>query len=116
MLFFYMFSIIGIQLFGGDIKYGNETKLTDDASVPHDYLLMNFNDFEAATTTLFALTVVNNWQFIAAEYVSFYDGNQFVLIYFILFYLGSVVIIFNIFIAVVLDMHSYTENLHEQQA
>lgn len=54
-------------MFGGKIYKGSD-KIVQDASIPNNYHLMNFNDLLSSLCTLFALMVVNNWMIIARMY------------------------------------------------
>lgn len=63
---FYVFGIIGIALYGGQIKRDTPSNLK---GISADYYLMNFNDMPSAFGTLFALMIVNNWMEIVSMYV-----------------------------------------------
>jgi len=79
--------------------------------MPTDYVLFNFNDFESSLGTLFTLMMVNNWNTLSMQFVKVSDGNTNVLLFFVCFYFASVVIVFNVIIAVILDMHASVERL-----
>jgi len=57
---FWVFTLIGMYLFGGKVQKNLEV-ISNDSSIPDNYHLMNFNDMLSAFITLFALMVVNNW-------------------------------------------------------
>ena len=56
--------------------------------------------------------VVNNWHVIAQIYVNI-TGHRFVLWYFIVFYICSVMIMLNIIVAFVIDMYSSVDTLNK---
>lgn len=114
MTVYYIFSVIGMELFGGKV---NED-LTDDlvnAGVPAIYIYNSFNDFGSGLVTLFELMIVNNWQFVVAMYETAL-GTTYVRWFFVLFYFLSVAVVLNIVVAFALDMYnSYYELFRSRQ-
>ncbi|KAL3714984.1 hypothetical protein ACJRO7_006830 [Eucalyptus globulus] len=106
------------QIFGGMVNAGN-SKLEETDLAADDYLLLNFNDYPNGMVTLFNLLVLNNWQ----EWMQSYKeltGTSWTLIYFISFYLITVLLLLNLVVAFVLeafftemDLES-SENCEEQ--
>lgn len=92
---------LGLQLFGGIVNAGNSdlegTDLDDS-----DYLLFNFNDYPNGMVTLFNLLVMNNWQVWMQSYTEL-TGTSWTLIYFVSFYLISVLLLLNLVAAFVLE-------------
>ncbi|CAA6661126.1 unnamed protein product [Spirodela intermedia] len=92
---------LGVQLFGGIVNLGNpnveSTSLSDD-----DYLLFNFNDYPNGMVTLFNLLVMGNWQVWMESYRDL-TGTSWTLIYFVSFYLITIVLLLNLVIAFVLE-------------
>ncbi|XP_052484535.1 two pore calcium channel protein 1 [Gossypium raimondii] len=92
---------IGVQIFGGIVNAGNPaleaTELTDD-----DYLLFNFNDYPNGMVTLFNLLVMGNWQVWMQSYKEL-TGTSWSLVYFISFYLVTVLLLLNLVVAFVLE-------------
>lgn len=76
---------------------------------------MNFNDFLSSMLTLFALMVVNNWMVIVDLYVQVSDDNNWVRVFFCLFFYFSVIIGINIVVAFAIDMYSSVERLDEER-
>ncbi|KAL6614740.1 hypothetical protein ACP70R_037010 [Stipagrostis hirtigluma subsp. patula] len=66
------------------------------------YLLFNFNDYPSGMVTLFNLLVMGNWQ-IWMESYEHLTGSSWSLIYFISFYLISVLLLLNLIVAFVLE-------------
>ena len=58
---FYVYGIIGIQLYGGKIRAFDE-RLVPLSYGQACYWSNNFNDFPSALAVLFELMIVNNWQ------------------------------------------------------
>ncbi|XP_024022354.1 two pore calcium channel protein 1A [Morus notabilis] len=92
---------LGVQIFGGMVNAGNPkleaTDLADD-----DYLLFNFNDYPNGMVTLFNLLVMGNWQVWMQSYKDL-TGTSWTLVYFISFYLLTVLLLLNLVIAFVLE-------------
>mmetsp|Transcript_6666 Transcript_6666/g.15845 ORF Transcript_6666/g.15845 Transcript_6666/m.15845 type:complete len:773 (-) Transcript_6666:49-2367(-) len=67
-LVFYLYSTVGVQVFGGRIRLDvSSLKHVDFAKAGGvGYWANNFNDFASGVVTLFELMVVNNW-FVIAE-------------------------------------------------
>ncbi|EXB37988.1 Two pore calcium channel protein 1 [Morus notabilis] len=88
-------------IFGGMVNAGNPkleaTDLSDD-----DYLLFNFNDYPNGMVTLFNLLVMGNWQVWMQSYKDL-TGTSWTLVYFISFYLLTVLLLLNLVIAFVLE-------------
>ncbi|KAL3714981.1 hypothetical protein ACJRO7_006829 [Eucalyptus globulus] len=106
------------QIFGGMVNAGN-SKLEETDLAADDYLLFNFNDYPNGMVTLFNLLVMNNWQDWMQSYKEL-TGTSWTLIYFISFYLITVLLLLNLVVAFVLeafftemDLES-SENCEEQ--
>ncbi|OWM78652.1 hypothetical protein CDL15_Pgr002823 [Punica granatum] len=96
---------LGEQIFGGIVNAGNiklnSTALYDD-EYPFPYLLFNFNDYPNGMVTLFCLMVMNNWQDWMQSY-KVLTGSSWTLIYFVSFYLITVLLLLNLVVAFVLE-------------
>ncbi|AQK97314.1 Two pore calcium channel protein 1 [Zea mays] len=66
------------------------------------YLLFNFNDYPSGMVTLFNLLVMGNWQVWMESYAHL-TGSSWSLVYFISFYLISVLLLLNLIVAFVLE-------------
>ncbi|XP_051135328.1 two pore calcium channel protein 1A [Andrographis paniculata] len=92
---------LGVQIFGGVVYDGNmdldRTDLKDN-----DYLLFNFNDYPNGMVTLFNLLVMGNWQAWMQSYKEL-TGTAWVYVYFISFYLITVLLLLNLVVAFVLE-------------
>ncbi|KDP24122.1 hypothetical protein JCGZ_25779 [Jatropha curcas] len=92
---------LGIQIFGGLVNAGNpDLESTDLAE--SDYLLFNFNDYPNGMVTLFNLLVMGNWQIWMQGYKQL-AGSSWTLVYFISFYLITVLLLLNLVVAFVLE-------------
>ena len=111
---FYTFSIIGMFIFGGKIQTTTYT-IVYDASIPIDFVLMNFNDLISSFVTLFALVVVNNWYVIVNVNVAAVDGNELYRLYFLAFYYFGVLIGINILISFAIDTYGAVLRLEENK-
>ncbi|XP_062217754.1 two pore calcium channel protein 1 isoform X2 [Phragmites australis] len=92
---------IGLQIFGGIVYTGNP-KLEETDLFSNDYLLFNFNDYPSGMVTLFNLLVMGNWQVWMESYAHL-TGSSWSLIYFVSFYLISVLLLLNLIMAFVLE-------------
>jgi two pore calcium channel protein 3 len=115
LVFYYFFAIIGMELFGGKIKYYgyNENSQSSVEKYCGDYRLQNsefyrdrycsnnFNDLFTSLVTLFQLMVVNQWHVLAQGFVLV--TSKVARIYFFLFHFVCVTVILNIFSAFVIE-------------
>ena len=101
-LLFYTYSVIGMLLFGGDLSKA----AFEETSAPNYYYLMNFNDFGCAMVTLFHQMIINNWFITVDMYVAIKGGQNWYRLYFVSFWIITVLIMFNTFIAIILEIHS----------
>ncbi|KAL1817507.1 hypothetical protein DCAR_0521954 [Daucus carota subsp. sativus] len=95
-----MYCSLGVQIFGGLVNSGNphlsETDLADN-----DYLLFNFNDYPSGMVTLFNLLVMGNWQAWMQSYRELTSAWSY--IYFVSFYLVTILLLLNLVVAFVLE-------------
>jgi len=96
-----MYCSLGLQIFGGIVYAGNPT-LEETDLFNNDYLLFNFNDYPSGMVTLFNLLVMGNWQVWMESYWQL-TGSSWSLIYFVSFYLISVLLLLNLIVAFVLE-------------
>ena len=111
---FYIFSVLGMYLFGGMSKIDFAT-FSRDQSIPDNYYMDNFNDLACSFVTLFTLMVVNNWMVQVQMYVDYKNGDTSYRIFFIAFYYFSVLIGINIVVAYTIDMYTSVERLDEER-
>ena len=121
-LLMFVFSSLGLQLFGGLI-----TTDTSGALVPAElvealaesdfgtngYYANSFNDLPSGILTLFELSVVNNWFVIADGYVAVRGKHA--RWFFVVYYMLGVVVALNIVVAFVLDAYSAIEESAQQE-
>jgi len=100
IVIYYTFGLIGVASFGGKISISvPELNNTSYQNLNYNYAI-NFNDFGGAMITLFCLMVVNNWNVIM-EAFAIVSGEG-VQVYFIAFWICTVVITLSVVLAVVL--------------
>ncbi|VTJ51203.1 Hypothetical predicted protein [Marmota monax] len=106
---YYVFAILGINLFQGAIVApANDSLAHDNGSAPCgsfeqlEYWANNFDDFAAALITLWNVMVVNNWQVFLEAYERY--AGRWSLVYFVLWWLVSSVIWVNLFLALLLEV------------
>ncbi|KAG7011975.1 Two pore calcium channel protein 1B [Cucurbita argyrosperma subsp. argyrosperma] len=96
-----LYCTLGVQVFGGLVNAGNATLSLTDLD-EDDYLLFNFNDYPNGMVTLFNLLVMGNWQAWMQSYKEL-TGSIWTLVYFISFYLITVLLLLNLVVAFVLE-------------
>ncbi|XP_021541268.1 two pore calcium channel protein 2 [Neomonachus schauinslandi] len=118
---YYIFAIMGINLFRGVIVApGNGSLAPDNSSATCgsfeqlEYWANNFDDFAAALITLWNVMVVNNWQVFLDAYGRY--SGPWSKIYFVLWWLVSSVIWVNLFLALILEnfLHKWDRCSHLQ--
>nr|AAI41196.1 Two pore segment channel 2 [Mus musculus] len=118
---YYVFAMIGINLFRGVIvPPGNSSLVPDNNSAvcgsfeQLGYWPNNFDDFAAALITLWNVMVVNNWQVILEAYKRY--AGPWSMVYFVLWWLVSSVIWINLFLALLLEnfLHRWDPQGHKQ--
>lgn len=111
---FYVFAIIGMELFHNKIKYFGYQNITDPSHLycgnpllngsvfyQSQYCSNNFNNILHTFVVLFELMVVNQWHVLANGFVLV--TSKAARIYFFVFHLTCVIIVLNIFTAFVLE-------------
>ncbi|XP_035578627.1 two pore calcium channel protein 2 isoform X5 [Zalophus californianus] len=118
---YYVFAIMGINLFRGVIMApGNGSLAPHNSSAPCgsfeqlEYWANNFDDFAAALITLWNVMVVNNWQVFLDAYRRY--SGPWSKIYFVLWWLVSSVISVSLFLALILEnfLHKWDRRSHLQ--
>ncbi|PIK46026.1 hypothetical protein BSL78_17116 [Apostichopus japonicus] len=120
LVIYYVYAIIGMELFAGKITYygypSEETaeifnksllycgnpKLNGTEFYRDHYCNNNFNNVAKAYITLFELTIVNQWHVITSGFVAV--TSKAARLYFLCFHITLVIIIINIFIAFILEV------------
>ncbi|XP_044125805.1 two pore calcium channel protein 2 [Bufo gargarizans] len=104
---YYVFAIIGIDLFKGVIPNPRNASLSANETLPCgsfeqlEYWPNNFDDFAAALVTLWDVMVVNNWQVFLDAYSRY--SSPWSKLYFVAWWLVSSVIWVNLFVALILE-------------
>lgn len=110
---YYMFAIVGMEIFHGRITYHGYQETTDSdkfcgnpalnntAFYHNHYCNNNFNDVLRSLVLLFELTVVNQWHVLSSGFV--FVTNKAARLYFFAFHMCCVIIVLNIFVAFILE-------------
>ena len=102
--FFYIFGVIGMELFAGRMHY--TIKAVEKSSYGlNRYYKNTFDDIYSTFMTLFELMVVNNWNIIMEGYVAA-TGSELSRLYFIVWFIVSVVVVMNVCAGFVIDAYS----------
>ncbi|XP_026439620.1 two pore calcium channel protein 1B-like [Papaver somniferum] len=97
-----IYCTLGMQVFGGIVNSGNP-KLQSLEFYCNDYLLFNFNDYPNGMVTLFNLLVMGFWEVLMQGYKEL-TGTSWSLVYFISFYVITVLLLLNLVVAFVLEV------------
>ena len=109
---FFFFAQLGMLLFGGAITTVSQ-QIGNDFTPPLWYL-MNFNDFAASCITLFHILIVNNW-YVTCDMYCYVFNSWLPRIFFVTFWILTVLIMLNIVIAFVLDVyHSVASDVEKE--
>lgn len=105
---YYVFAILGMMLFNNSTSPSavgaKETRELTGKCGSFDqlqYYANNFDDFGAALVVLWDLMVVNNWHVFLKEYAKVV--SRWSQLYFVAWYLISVILIINLFVALILE-------------
>lgn len=104
LVVFYVYAMIGLQLYGGLIYEGNPSLAGTDFA-ESEYWKINFNDFNNSLVTLFVLMVFNNWVVIAEALVIASGWKYTSILYVLTFFFIVNLIVLNILVALILDCH-----------
>ncbi|XP_064227884.1 two pore channel protein 2-like [Aotus nancymaae] len=122
---YYVFAIVGMEVFHGKVRFFDPNFTAPDALVCGNpalrgsafargrYCKNNFNDLASAFTVLMELTVVNQWHVLANGFALV--THQAAKLYFILFHIVVVILIVNIFIAFVLEAFFVAYSLEKSE-
>ncbi|XP_060067784.1 two pore channel protein 2-like [Ylistrum balloti] len=108
VVIYYSFAILGIEIFHDVITYTEENS-TATMGLVYDcgtyqqleYWANNFDDFAAAIVVLWDVMVVNNWSIFLAAYAK--ALSQWSYIYFIVWWLVSVLLVLQLFTALIIE-------------
>eukprot|EP00742_Colponemidia_sp_Colp-10_P007538 GILJ01008124.1.p1 GENE.GILJ01008124.1~~GILJ01008124.1.p1 ORF type:complete len:797 (-),score=94.64 GILJ01008124.1:278-2668(-) len=98
---YYLFAAIGMTIFGGLI-YKSNPGLNGTTFAASGFYPNNFNDFPSSMVLLFDLMVVNNW-FVHMDGFTAVT-NVYARIFFMLWFFAMVVVVLNIFVALVIEI------------
>lgn len=117
IVIFYEFALLGMGVFGTNFKLDNDTtprvQQCDTYENLH-YFSYNFHDFAAAIVLLWNLMIVNNWHIFLKAF-SFATGTNWSWLYFVAWWLISVVITLNVFLTLVIEVCvNHWENFHKE--
>ncbi|XP_058021069.1 two pore calcium channel protein 1-like isoform X2 [Ahaetulla prasina] len=113
LVVYYVFSIIGMEIFHGKIQFfaGNTTSpqalycgnpvLSGTTFARAKYCRNNFNDIVSSFVVLMELTIVNQWHVLANGFALV--THESAKLFFIIFHIVVVIMIINIFVAFILE-------------
>ena len=102
-LIFYLFSIVGDRIFGGDVTM-NDNPMFQEGAVSRIYVNINFNDTLSSFLALFSLMF-------NIETLEITLQNTFFLVY----YFISVIVIINIIVAFVIDIYEAIDQIYKEK-
>lgn len=104
IVIYYLFALVGMSIFGGNTKLEDVTERFSMCGLYEhsEYFGYNFHDFAASLVLLWNIMVVNNW-YVFLEAFS-YATSKWSQLYFIAWWLVSVIITVNLFISLVIEV------------
>lgn len=117
LLWFYSYGILGMYLLGGKLIRPLATDLKNpllktDYHALDFYEVSNFNTILNCFITEFHLTVVNNWHITMRGAIAV--TSRWIVVYFITFWLLTIIILMNLVVATVLDI--FSSQIHQKLA
>ena len=106
VVIYYLFALLGMAIFGENRVLEDIEKSKNLSSLSYeklDYFPYNFHDFAATLVLLWNIMVVNNWYIFLDAYTRA-TGSKFSQIYFIVWWLVSVIVTLNLFISLVIEV------------
>ena len=121
MVIYYIYAVIGMELYSGRLNVGAFNK-TDDklllflnsSYVVNQYEHNNFDTFWNAMVVLWEQMVVNNWPIVLEGCAYSHVGWAWSLVFFISFYLVTVITVMNVLIAYLLDAYQNQVELKKE--
>lgn len=115
---YYIFAIFGMMIFEDAIQPANALNKTLNSTCGSyeqlEYWANNFNDFAASLVVLWDAMIVNNWHIFLHAYTRY--TSSWSQLFFVAWYLISVVICVNLFVALLLDVFIDRWQETQQQA
>ena len=100
---YYMFALLGMEIFS-NAKIVNQDAINVCGSYDNlEYYANNFNDFASSLVVLWDVMIVNNWYVFLDKFSRDSNLHEWSKLYFISWWLVSVVICVNLFISLVLE-------------
>ena len=100
---YYLFALLGMELFA-DVKIVNTAAQSECGTYDNlGYYANNFNDFASSLVVLWDIMIVNNWYVFLNKFSRDSNLHEWSKLYFISWWLVSVVICVNLFISLVLE-------------
>ena len=96
-LFMYIFTLLGMQLFAGNLAFGDDSLYNPNGVIPRE----NFDSFWEAFLTVFIMMIGDGWNNIM--YNGMLSQGNFVWIYHCLLYAFGSIIMINLFLAILLS-------------
>ena len=106
VVIYYLFALLGMAIFGENRVLENIEKSANLSHLSYeklDYFAYNFHDFAATLVLLWNIMVVNNW-YIFLDAFTRATGSKFSQLFFIVWWLVSVIVTLNLFISLVIEV------------
>jgi hypothetical protein len=104
LVFYYIFGVVGMELFAGTMHY-SVPAVTNSSYGLQQYYMNRFDNVYLTFMTLFELMVVNNWNIIMEGYVAA-TRTEWTRLYFIVWFIVSVVVVMNVCAGFVIDAYT----------
>ena len=111
-LVFYVFAILGMNFFQDKLTPATVPESTGLEYALNNYYANNFDDVLRSYVTLFELLIGNNWYYVMDACV--HVTSSWAMVYFILFYSVSVLVVMNVLTAFILEAFLMQQQRDEQ--
>ena len=103
IVIYYLFALLGMLIFGGNTNLEESVRANSCGSYENlQYYSYNFHDFAASLVLLWNIMVVNNWYVFLDAFT--FATDKWSQLYFIAWWLVSVIITVNVFISLVIEV------------
>lgn len=104
ILFMFIFTLLGMELFAFRVKYSSETDkpIIDPETSDEDgyYPRLSFNDFRLGITTIFIVFIGEDWNSVMYDHTRS-QGSYCIIIFIVIFIVGNLIML-NLFLAILL--------------
>ena len=120
-LFMYIFALLGMEMFANRCQFDMDGDLVEDviaataAGLDMEPPRENFDDVVMALTTVFIVTLGEDWPVVMYNYTRVYNHSQFVMLYFVICYSIGNFAMLSLFMAVLLSKFEPDDDVEREE-